>query len=431
MAEGLCQEWSMTSIGRRELLRLWIGGTFAVATLGACGRAEARRAAAAPTPPVVPPTPPVPSGPGSFEPAHTWVLSIGVLAFARADLFESFPTDARQDDVLCDMWIARGVPAGQVVRLRDARATRAEILAQLDAILARVPAGHDLFVYYAGHGVQDDDGTTYFTATDSGDDLRSGYVSHDALLDALEARFRGRRVLLFADCCYSGALPGLLARRAAQRPYAALASSLASEISTGHWTFTESLIAAFSGEPRVDVGHDGTITLAELARFTEEEMAFAEGQLAPFGAGAVSPAWTLGTARPLPFARYGERVMARWSDGRFYPAHVTAPAAAGLEIQYVGEDVSARVVQPLDTLRAYSVEEHPVGTEVEVRWHRRWYPATVLEARLGVHRIHYADFEDAWDEWVSADRIRARTARAGGGAEGLGGRGRGNGRARR
>ena len=417
----------MTSLRRRELLRLSIGGTFAVATLGACGRAEARRAAAAPTP-VVPPTAPAPSGPGSFEPAHTWVLSIGVLAFAREDLFESFPTDGRQDDVLCDTWIARGVPAAQVVRLRDARATRAEILAQLDAILARVPAGHDLFVYYAGHGVQDDDGTTYFTATDSGDDLRTGYVSHGALLDALDARFRGRRVLLFADCCYSGALPGLLARRAAQRPYAALASSLASEISTGHWTFTESLIAAFSGEPRVDVGHDGAITLADLARFTEEEMAFAEGQLAPFRTGIVPADLSIGPSRPQPFARYGERVMARWSDGRFYPAHVTAAAPSGLEIQYVGEDVSARVVQPLDTLRAYSVEEHPVGTEVEVRWHRRWYPATVLEARLGVHRIHYTDFEDAWDEWVSADRIRARSTRA---APAQGGRaGRGTGRAR-
>jgi hypothetical protein len=332
----------MTSIGRRELFRRSVGGTFALATVAACGRAEARRVVAPRTPPLAPPT--APGGPGSFEPASTWVLSIGVLAFAREDLFDSFPTDGREDDGLCDTWIARGVPAAQVVRVRDARATRAEVLAQLEAMLARVPAGHGLFIYYAGHGVQDDDGTTYFTATDSGDDLNAGYVSHGALIDALDARFRGRRVLLFADCCYSGALPGLLTRRAAQRPYAALASSLASEISTSHWTFTEALIAAFSGEPRVDVAHDGSITLAELARFAEEEMAFAEGQLAPFSAGAVSPAWMLGTARPLPFACCGERVMAPWSDGRFYPAHVTAQAAQGLEIQYVGEDVSARVV---------------------------------------------------------------------------------------
>lgn len=360
----------------------------------------------------------------TFLPASTWVISIGVLEFAREDLFDSFPTEGRQDDVLCDTWIARGVPAAQVVRVRDRAATCAEILRQLDAQIARVPAGHDLFVYYAGHGVQDDDGTTYFTATDSGDDTATSYIPHAAVLDRLDARFRGSYALLFADCCYSGALPALLGRRSAQRPYAALASSLASEISTGHWTFTESLIAAFSGEPRVDVGHDGRIELQDLARFTEAEMAFAEGQLAPFRMGHFPMGYTIGPARPQPFARYGERVMARYSDGRFYPAHITGADVTGVQIQYVGEDVDARVTQPADTIRPYTVEEHAVGTRVEVRWRRRWYPATVLEARLGVHRVHYDDFEDTWDEWVSRARIRPLTAAPAGGraAGGRGGR---------
>ena len=357
-----------------------------------------------------------------FLPATTWVISIGVLAFARADLFDSFPTEGRKDDALCDAWIARGVPPAQIVRVRDRQATAAEILRQLEAVIARVPAGHDLFVYYAGHGVQDDDGTTYFTATDSGDRTSTGYVSHTAILDRIEARFRGAHVLMFADCCYSGALPALLARRSASRPYAALASSLASEISTGHWTFTESLIAAFSGEPRVDLGHDGVITFDDLARFTEAEMAFAEGQLAPFHLGHFPMGYTLGPSRPQPFARYGERVMARWTDGRFYPAHITGGDVLGVQVQYVGEDVDARVVQPLDTIRPYTVEEHAVGTRVEVRWHRRWYPATVREARLGVHRVHYDDFEDAWDEWVSRARIRPIGTTSSGGRGGRRGR---------
>ncbi len=365
---------------------------------------------------VAPPAP-------TMEPARTWVLSIGVLSFARRDLFDSFPAAGRQDDVLCDALLARGVPAAQLTRLRDTQATRAAILAQIEAAIRRVPAGHDLLLYYCGHGVQGEDGTTYFTATDSGDDLATGYVSHGAVLDLLDAHFHGRHAILFADCCYSGALPMLLAQRAARRPYAALASSLASEISTGHWTFTESLIAAFSGEPRVDTGHEGRITLADLAGFAEEEMAFAEGQLAPFRSGSVPTTLVLGTARPLPFARYGERVLARWSDGRFYPAHVTGQDPAGLRIRYVGEDVSAEVVQPESSVRAYSVEEHAVGTRVEVRWRRRWFPATVLEARLGVHRVHYDDFAAAWDEWVSRARIRALSPALASGA-GAGRRGR-------
>jgi len=394
------------TLSRREILGRTLGAS--------CGAALASI-----TPSVVRALRAVASPPApTMEPARTWALSIGVLRFARRDLFDSFPTEGRQDDVLCDALIARGVPAAQLARLRETPATRPAHLSELAAAIRRVPAGHDLLLYYCGHGVQGEDGTTYFTATDSGDDLAAGYVSHAEVLDLLDAHFHGRHAILFADCCYSGALPILLAQRAARRPYAALASSLASEISTGHWTFTESLIAAFSGEPRVDVGHEGRITLADLAGFAEEEMAFAEGQLAPFRSGTVPTALVLGTARPLPFPRYGERVLARWSDGRFYPAHVTGQDAAGLRIRYVGEDVSAEVVQPESSVRAYSVEEHAIGTQVEVRWRRRWFPATVIEARLGVHRVHYDGFAPAWDEWVSRARIRAPASAPASGAVG-------------
>jgi hypothetical protein len=44
---------------------------------------------------------------------------------------------------------------------------------------------------------------------------------------------------------------------------------------------------------------------------------------------------------------------------------------------------------------------------VQVQWRRRWYPATVIEVRLGVHRVHYDGYPDTWDEWVPLDRLRA------------------------
>lgn len=373
---------------------LGVGGVAAAGlALGAAAPAAACRVA------VMPPTP------TGLDPARTWVLSIGVLAFARHDLFDSFPVEGRRDDVLCDTLARRGVPASQITRLRDAAATRAEILRLLGEVAARVPAGHDLVLYYAGHGVQDEDGTTYFTATDSGDDNARTCVSHTAVLDALDASFRGRNVLVFADCCYSGAFPALLARRAAARPYAALASSLASEISTGHWTFTDALIAAFSGEPRVDVGHDGRVTLGELARFAEEEMAFAEGQLAPFHASGQLHGLELGPASPLPFPRYGERVLARWRR-RWWPARILALEPEGLRVRYVGYDASDDEVVRAEDVRPYAPEERAVGARAEVRWRGRWYPATVLASRLGVHRVHYEGFADSWDEWVSRERIR-------------------------
>jgi hypothetical protein len=43
---------------------------------------------------------------------------------------------------------------------------------------------------------------------------------------------------------------------------------------------------------------------------------------------------------------------------------------------------------------------------VEVLWKKKWYPATVLKVKEGIHLIHYADYESSWDEWVASKRIR-------------------------
>ena len=46
------------------------------------------------------------------------------------------------------------------------------------------------------------------------------------------------------------------------------------------------------------------------------------------------------------------------------------------------------------------------GTKVDVLWKKHWYPATVLQAKDGVHLIHYTDYDSKWDEWVPSRRIR-------------------------
>src|SRR4051794_16403888 len=58
--------------------------------------------------------------------------------------------------------------------------------------------------------------------------------------------------LLLADCCYSGCLADAVSQQARRIAYACAASSLASELSTGNWTFTEGLLAGLRGQAFVD-----------------------------------------------------------------------------------------------------------------------------------------------------------------------------------
>ncbi len=49
--------------------------------------------------------------------------------------------------------------------------------------------------------------------------------------------------------------------------------------------------------------------------------------------------------------------------------------------------------------------------EVDVEWRGRWWPATVLERKgSGRYLVHYDGYSDDWDEVVTPERIRVRSA---------------------
>lgn len=48
-----------------------------------------------------------------------------------------------------------------------------------------------------------------------------------------------------------------------------------------------------------------------------------------------------------------------------------------------------------------------VGQAVQVQWQGSWYAARILRVDQGRYRVHYEGWADSWDEWVTADRIRA------------------------
>lgn len=387
------------TLTRRSLLQL-----LTASTAGCCWGSTRSPNVENISPPLPPPLP-TPVSLATFDPARTFVLSVSVLSFAHEDMFPSFPTEGRRDDVLDAAFLARGVSPTNLMRLRDTEATREGILRAITAFLARVPQGADVVFYYAGHGYRDDAGSTYFAAHDTGEAVASG-VRHDEVLRL----FEGRRALFLIDCCFSGALGAEVLRAHAAQRFAVLASSLASEISTGAWTFTDAVIQGLQGAAPCDTDHDGTITLANLADFAESELAFTDGQLATYArTESFSRDFVIAPAAPMPCARFGEHVEVRWNR-RWWPATIQGQSADGTLVHYAGFERSDDEVVSSERIRPYAPEMHAVGTAVDVRWHGEWFPAVVLEARLGIHRIHYENFGDVWDEWVSRERIRSRRA---------------------
>ncbi len=288
-----------------------------------------------------------------WEPQRTWVFVVGALRFKHTDMFDSFPQQNRRDAELVAFFRKQGVPAPQIVYLRDAQATSARIQSALAKHLSRAGKGDWLFLYYTGHGYKVDDDEAYLASYDAGDEDVPGWPVA-SIPASIERYFKGARAFLTLDNCYSGALAEAVRESAGGRTsYAVLTSSTADKLSTAEWTFTEALLAALRGKSYEDTNGDGQITLGELAGQVKEDMSFAEKQRAVFTTtGDFSPQTVLSQAEKKSDTRIGERVLVK-SEGD-------------------------------------------------------WYKGRIIDADRddGQFLIHYYGWDESFDEWVEARQIR-------------------------
>ena len=340
-----------------------------------------------------------------WHPERTWVFAVGTLEWQRAGEFPAFPETNRRDAALVEFFRAQGVPASQIAYLQDGQATTKRIQLRLEALLAQAGPGDLLVLYYCGHGYKNDDGATFFASYDAGGRNNPGWAVA-SIAATVERCFGGSRALLLADCCFSGSLADAMVQHVRRVACASLTSSLASELSTGNWTFTETLLAGLRGQAFVDGDGDSVITLRELAAQIEASLAFAEEQLATFATtGGFDPAMVIAPARPRPDQRIGERLEVL-SEGEWYPAHVVDARGERLKVHYYGYEESDDEWVTRERTRAAARPAYPAGTAVEVQWKRAWYPAKVVAMRSGVHQIQYDGYGPEWNEWVAHQRIR-------------------------
>jgi Caspase domain/Agenet domain len=351
-----------------------------------------------------------------WDPEHTWVFAVGILAWEHANIYPSFPAamKERRDAQLVKYFKDAGVPNDQITYLQDAAATKERIQHEFREFLDKTDEGDLLVFYFAGHGSRDaDTGETWFANYDAGTTDGSAWNVR-GVFTAIDNHFSGNRVLLLADCCHSGALYDECRRRNrddgdAELAYAALTSSCSHNTSTGNWTYTDSLLAGLRGESQVDLNHDDIIELGELAQYTDLELAFLEGQKSMFFAAAAFPcaaklAWVEDELIP----RIGQRVEVEYL-GRWYRAKIIAVDGDQAEVHYAGYDNSWNEWVGPDRLRPYQPAQFAAGDKVEVEWRdKKWYPATIRKAWYGLHLVHYDDYNASTDEWVGPGAVRLR-----------------------
>ncbi|MEO0363284.1 MAG: caspase family protein, partial [Pseudomonadota bacterium] len=99
-----------------------------------------------------------------------------------------------------------------VTHLFDGEATRARIEEAIAGIAARAGEDDSVVLYFAGHGVQSEDGLYRYVTSDVGsaEELLTRSLDQEALITSL-GEVKARNMLLMLDTCYSGAFPAAAA----------------------------------------------------------------------------------------------------------------------------------------------------------------------------------------------------------------------------
>lgn len=342
-----------------------------------------------------------------WQPEKTWVFVVGVLSWKHRDMFGSFPVKNRRDAALVDHFKRRGVPETQIVYLQDKQATQQKIDSDFSTALKKLHSDDLLIVYYCGHGSKSENGDdVYLASYDAGDDDVEGW-SVNSIPGKIKSECKCARVLWLLDCCYSGQAAVALTKQKGRPAYACVTSSSASESSTGHWTFSDALLDSLRGVAYVDLNHDGSVTLAEFASHLSADMSLAEEQLSTFATtDGFEPDMVLAEAKPLANPKIGERAKAKDAGGDWYAGRIVEARDEEFKLHFIGYEDDEDVWVALDDLRPIKPIQYAIGKYVEVSWKKKWYPATVLKVKDGIHLIHYTDYEAKWDEWVPSKRIR-------------------------
>lgn len=346
---------------------------------------------------------------GRWDPASTHAVVVGALTFKDPGILP-FSSRHRKDQELADLLVSRGVKKENLTLLLDEQSTAENVFKALEATASAAPADSTFLFYYAGHGDKSDKGVISFVAYDSSSDKKTD-LTLARIERTIEKNFKGMRILLLADACYSGGLLDVATRLSAKGfSAAALTSAESSNLSTGNWTFTQTLIDALSGLPVTDRNADGKVDIGELADEARDAMKYREHQRSGIGLAGLPRTLVLADTQGTGWLRQNTPL----EKGAYLEVSPSGSVEMGRVLDTSGSTVDVELYHYSDKSRAQVqvadakppiFQRFPGGSKVHVYWKNKAYDAEVKRVEGDFHFITYTGFESYWDEWVLSDRI--------------------------
>ncbi len=343
------------------------------------------------------------------NPKNTHILIVGVLEWENG--LNSFSKTNRKDAELEAFFINMGIPKSNIKTLYDSQASVSNILKELKTISTNADKESTIIFYYAGHGVQES-GKIFFANYDivTNNCKSTGFDLNQ--LNLILSKSLAERILLFADCCYSGGLISECNKLGKSgKKILALSSATASNTSTGNWTFTQTLLDCLNGNKLADTNNDNIIQLSELKKEVFDAMKYRERQMAGFAVSGIAMDTKISAINSNSTSCKGSKICRSYfwakNDNSWKPVRIIEDIGNNKyksEFYFYSDKNQEQLSK--NQLRKMHFVKHSLNEKVKVEWEKKWYKAKIINTKDDFYLIKYDGYEDSWNEWVMYDRIR-------------------------
>jgi len=331
----------------------------------------------------------------------TWVFMVSLVEWEDTTM-ATFDKDGRIDSSIIKFFLKNGVPSNQILSINDKKANTYTVRSEFVNFLKKAKKEDNLFFYYAGHGYINENAKVCF-ATYKGEDW-----SAEEIVSTVNDNFVGNKAFFTADCCNSGGLT-LEVQKYPKREYVSLNSVVSTSNSTGNWTFSNALLYGLQGKNYVDYNNNGSISLVELAKYIDEEMAVVEEQKSEYYIPKSMENWVVSNNVPKKKnALVGSRVKVDYDGQDFLGFVEDTDSKNNTKVRFYSYTNNETEWLKSARLKPFSCfNDYPIGTKVKALSSNdnKHYPGKVIKKFLCLYLVHYDDYDSEWDEWVGSSKV--------------------------